>query len=75
MLSFQYSSNAIVGALKDLIPVVKVYKAYETGLLSKKLDGLFEYFGNQGLLRWAQAAINIAMWDAWKKHKTNLFIN
>lgn len=67
LLSFQYSPNAIIGALKDLIPVIKGYKAYETGLLSKKLDGLFEYFGNQGLLRWAQAAINIAMWDAWGK--------
>ncbi|ARV16581.1 mandelate racemase/muconate lactonizing enzyme family protein [Polaribacter sp. SA4-12] len=67
LLSFQYSPNAIIGALKDLIPVVKGYKAYETGLLSKKLDDLFEYFGNQGLLRWAQAAINIAMWDAWGK--------
>lgn len=67
LLSFQYSPNAIIGALKDLIPVVKGYKAYETGLLSQKLDGLFEYFGNQGLLRWAQAAINIAMWDAWGK--------
>ncbi len=67
LLSFQYSPNAIVGALKDLIPVIKGYKVYETGVLSKKLDELFEYFGNQGLLRWAQAAINIAMWDAWGK--------
>ncbi len=67
LLSFQYSPNAIVGALKDLIPIIKGYKAYETGALSQKLDGLFEYFGNQGLLRWAQAAINIAMWDAWGK--------
>lgn len=67
LLSFQYSPNAIVGALKDLIPVVKGYKTYETALLSKKLEGLFEYFGNQGLLKWAQAAINIAMWDAWGK--------
>lgn len=67
LLSFQYSPNAIIGALKDLIPVVKGYKTYETGLLSKKLDSLFEYFGNQGLLKWAQAAINIAMWDAWGK--------
>ncbi|AUP78014.1 mandelate racemase/muconate lactonizing enzyme family protein [Flavivirga eckloniae] len=67
LLSFQYSPNAIIGALKDLIPIVKGYKAYETGLLYQKLEGLFEYFGNQGLLRWAQAAINIAMWDAWGK--------
>lgn len=67
LLSFQYSPNAIIGALKDLQTVVKGHKVYETGSLYKKLDGLFEYFGNQGLLRWAQAAINIAMWDAWGK--------
>jgi len=33
LLSFQYSRNAIIGALKDIIPVVKGYKAYETGLV------------------------------------------
>ena len=68
LLSFQYSPNAIAGALKDLIPLIKGYKAYETGLLYEKLNKKFEYFGNQGLLRWAQAAINIAMWDAWGKY-------
>ncbi|MFY0626583.1 MAG: mandelate racemase/muconate lactonizing enzyme family protein [Reichenbachiella sp.] len=67
LLSFQYSRNAIIGALKDVIPVIKGHKANETGIVYKKLEGLFEYFGNQGLLRWAQAAVNIAMWDAWAK--------
>lgn len=67
LLSFQYSPNAIVGALKDVIPVIKGYKANETGLVYDKLEGLAEYFGNNGLLRWAQAAVNIAMWDAWGK--------
>jgi len=43
------------------------YLAYETGLVYQKLEDLFEYFGNQGLLRWSQAAVNIAMWDAWGK--------
>ncbi len=67
LLSFQYSPNAIVGALKDVIPVIKGFKANETGLVYEKLEGLAEYFGNNGLLRWAQAAVNIAMWDAWGK--------
>jgi len=67
LLSFQYSPNAIVGALKDIIPVIKGYKANETAAVYQKLDDLAEYFGNQGVLRWAQAAINIAMWDAWGK--------
>ncbi|MEM6641419.1 MAG: mandelate racemase/muconate lactonizing enzyme family protein [Bacteroidota bacterium] len=68
LLSFQYSPNAIIGALKDIIPVVKGNKANETGLVYQKLDGLAEYFGNQGINRWAQAAVNIAMWDAWGKY-------
>lgn len=67
LLSFQYSPNAIIGALQDVIPVVKGHKAYETGTVFQKLETLFEYFGNQGLLRWTQAAVNIAMWDAWGK--------
>ncbi|MEM9337309.1 MAG: mandelate racemase/muconate lactonizing enzyme family protein [Bacteroidota bacterium] len=68
LLSFQYSPHAIVGALKDIAPVVKGYKANETGLVYQKLDDLAEYFGNQGINRWAQAAVNIAMWDAWGKY-------
>lgn len=67
LLSFQYSPNAIVGAFKDIIPVIKGYNTNETGLVYKKLDELAEYFGNQGVLRWAQASVNIAMWDAWGK--------
>ena len=67
LLSFQYSPHAIVGALKDAATVVIGHKAYETGIVYQKLDNLSEYFGNQGLLRWAQSAINIAMWDAWGK--------
>ncbi|MGF7231368.1 mandelate racemase/muconate lactonizing enzyme family protein [Arachidicoccus sp.] len=68
LLSFQYSPNAIIGALKDALPVVKGHHVHETGIVAKKLADLSEYFGNQGLLRWAQAAINIAMWDAWGKY-------
>lgn len=67
LLSFQYSPNAIIGALKDIIPIVKGYKACDTGLVYEKLENSFEYFGNQGLLRWSQASVNIAMWDAWGK--------
>src|SRR5690606_5397560 len=36
LLSFQYSPNAIVGALKDVIPVIKGFKANETGLVYEK---------------------------------------
>ncbi len=67
LLSFQYSPRAIVGALKDMVPVVIGHRVYETGAVFQKLNALSEYFGNQGLLRWAQSAINLAMWDAWGK--------
>lgn len=67
LLSFQYAPNAIVGALKDMIPMVKGHLCSDTEMVYRKMDDLFEYFGNQGLLRWSQAAINIAMWDAWGK--------
>ncbi|WP_299555967.1 mandelate racemase/muconate lactonizing enzyme family protein [Seonamhaeicola sp.] len=67
LLSFQYSPNAVVGALKDAIPHIIGRKANEMGLVYDKLDHLGEYFGNQGINRWAQAAVNIAMWDAWGK--------
>ena len=67
LLSFQYSPEAIKGALKDCIPHVIGHAAHETGLVYEKLNHLHEYFGQNGLLRWAQGAINIAMWDAWGK--------
>lgn len=67
LLSFQYSPNAIVGAFKDLMPIVKGVPAHETGKVYERINGLSEYFGNTGVNRWAQAAINIAMWDAWAK--------
>lgn len=67
LLSFQYSPLAIYGALQDILPVVKGYEAYETGKVYTKLNELSEYFGNQGVNRWAQAAVNVAMWDAWGK--------
>ncbi len=67
LLSFQYSPNAIIGALKDAVPHIIGCKANEMGLVYDRLDHLGEYFGNQGVNRWAQAAVNIAMWDAWGK--------
>ncbi|WP_256009832.1 mandelate racemase/muconate lactonizing enzyme family protein [Desertivirga xinjiangensis] len=68
LLSFQYSPEAIRGAFRDLLPHIKGYATHETGKVIKKIDDLSEYFGNQGINRWAQAAINIAMWDAWGKY-------
>lgn len=67
LLSFQYSPGAILGALKDVLPGVIGFEAFETGKVFTKINHDAEYFGNQGINRWAQAAVNIAMWDAWAK--------
>jgi L-alanine-DL-glutamate epimerase-like enolase superfamily enzyme len=67
LLSFQYSPQAIVGALKDMLPQTIGYEAFETGKVYEHFNHAAEYFGNQGINRWAQGAINIAMWDAWTK--------
>lgn len=67
LLSFQYSPQAILGALKDLLPAVVGYEANETGKVQEMLLNSTEYFGDKGINKWAVAAINIAMWDAWAR--------
>ncbi|WP_460684779.1 mandelate racemase/muconate lactonizing enzyme family protein [Niabella aquatica] len=67
LLSFQYSPQAIAGALKDIAAMTIGEKVYDTVAVYKKIDTANEYFGNEGINRWAQAAVNIAMWDAWAK--------
>lgn len=67
LLSFHYSQNAILGALKDLKNYVPGYAVYETVKLQKDLAAELEYFGNGGLQKWAAAVVNVAMWDAWGK--------
>lgn len=67
LLSFQYSPGAIRGALKDIVPSVIGFHAFETGKASKLIQAHSEYFGNTGINRWAEAAVNVAMWDAWAK--------
>lgn len=67
LLSFQYSPRAIAGALKDLGEMLIGEPIYDTVRVFEKLNHLNEYFGQEGINRWAQAAYNIAMWDAWTK--------
>jgi L-alanine-DL-glutamate epimerase-like enolase superfamily enzyme len=67
MLSFQYSPRAIAGAMKDAGEIIIGEKAYNTVSVFEKIDAANEYFGMEGINRWAQAAYNIAMWDAWCK--------
>ena len=69
LLSFHYSPNAIEGALKDLKKFVlaRDYHIYETAQVQKDYEIESEYFGIVGLQRWALAALNVAMWDAWSR--------
>jgi L-alanine-DL-glutamate epimerase-like enolase superfamily enzyme len=64
LLAFHYSPNAIAGALKDLMDFVPGYHVYETVKIKKDMDAENEYFGNNGLLKWACSSVNVAMWDA-----------
>jgi L-alanine-DL-glutamate epimerase-like enolase superfamily enzyme len=67
LLAFDYSRQAIAGALRDVAPLALEFEAFETGRFLKRAFADAEYFGNVGVNRWAAGAINIAMWDAWGK--------
>src|SRR5688500_10717056 len=51
LLSFQYSPQAIRGAMMDILPMVKGYQANDTGQVNTAINKLSEYFGNQGINR------------------------
>lgn len=72
LLSFHYSSNAIKGALSDIKDFIlkNNYEVSDTVKLYDDWINESEYFGNEGLLKWAIAIINIAMWDALGKLKS-----
>lgn len=67
LLSFHYSPNAILGALKDIKNFAVGYNVYETVKIKHDFEVNAEYFGNLGLQRWGLAILNVAMWDAWGK--------
>ncbi len=66
-LGFHYSPQAIEGALKDIKAFIlqRNYRVCETLQLQADYESESEYFGIDGLQRWALATVNIAMWDAW----------
>lgn len=67
LLSFHYSSEGIKGVLRDIAEFAKGWEVHETGAFLQHCEREFEYFGVQGLNRWAMGSINLAMWDAWGK--------
>lgn len=68
LLSFQYSPAAIAGAMKDIGEMVLGREVYDTVSTFEHINHANEYFGHEGINRWAQAAYNMAMWDAWCKN-------
>ncbi len=67
LLSFQYSPQAIIGAIKDHGAMIIGEEVNNTGKVFNKMNAENEYFGQEGINRWAQGIFNIAMWDAWCK--------
>jgi len=69
LLSFHYSPKGIEGAMKDGREALlgKGYAVNETGRFLKDIANEHEYFGHNGLQKWAAATLNVAMWDAWTK--------
>jgi len=68
LLSFDFSPQAIRGALQDVAALAARRNIFESGAFLAQCDSEFEYFGRNGLQKWASALIEIAMWDAIGKH-------
>lgn len=68
LLSFNYSPQAITGALEDIRQLAAGWDVSATGAFIQHYEREAEYFGITGIHRWALGLINIAMWDAWAKH-------
>ncbi|WP_147198654.1 mandelate racemase/muconate lactonizing enzyme family protein [Pantoea sp. CCBC3-3-1] len=67
LLSFHYSPQAIIGALNDIKDSVIGYYPWQAGKYISDTEKEHEYFGHNGLQKWALATFNVAMWDAWGK--------
>lgn len=64
LLSFQYSPQAIVGAVRDIKSLARKFTIWESARFNQEAAQAHEYFGQSGLLNWAAGLVNIAMWDA-----------
>jgi L-alanine-DL-glutamate epimerase-like enolase superfamily enzyme len=68
LLAFHFNPAAIRGALSDVRALAIGREVFETKAFNRACDEAFEYFGANGLLRWARGVANLAMWDAWGRH-------
>ena len=64
LLSFHYSPQAIRGACRDLADFARGRDATATQVFIADWNRETEYFGHEGLQRWALGLANVAMWDA-----------
>lgn len=67
LLAFHYSPAAIAGALRDVEGLAIGRDVSATGQFLRESNAAAEYFGQNGVHRWAQGAVNVAMWDAWAR--------
>lgn len=68
LLAFHFNPAAIRGALADVRALAIGREVHATTQFNTACDEAFEYFGANGLLRWARGVVNLAMWDAWGRH-------
>ena len=64
LLAFHYSREAIRGALRDLAAFAVGRDATATQAFLADWNRETEYFGQEGVQRWAAGLANVAMWDA-----------
>lgn len=64
LLAFHYSPQAIRGVLRDLAAFAQGRDATATQAFIHDWNHETEYFGQEGLQRWALGLANVAMWDA-----------
>jgi len=64
LLAFHYSRETIRGALRDLEAFARGRDAAATQAFLADWNRETEYFGHEGVQRWAAGLANVAMWDA-----------
>lgn len=64
LLAFHYSPQAIRGALRDMAAFAVGRDATATQAFLADWNRETEYFGHEGVQRWAAGLANVAMWDA-----------
>ncbi|MCC7041190.1 MAG: mandelate racemase/muconate lactonizing enzyme family protein [Burkholderiales bacterium] len=64
LLAFHYSPQALRGVLRDLAAFARGRDATATQAFIRDWNRETEYFGQEGLQRWALGLANVAMWDA-----------